>query len=250
MPTTDATDNAESRRMPLQSGNLHLEELDGEAVLCDPHTGAVHRFNATTFFVWNACDGSQTPHDVALALADHYGISADDAVKIVGCAIAQLNDRDLLLRKFPDSHDAASSGLERCGIAETPHAITGASRATSADALSAATPKADGGPSRRELLSSGVTKAVFAAPVISTFFAAGAYASGPSASAAFGVGGCKQLGYSCVANEDCCLGNPDGQCYSEVCCVKSGKDGCVKDTDCCNYPGHTCIGGTCTWTGS
>ena len=102
------------------------------------------------------------------------------------------------------------------------------------------------GLSRRALLGSGVTKAVLAAPVISTFFAAGAYASGVSASAAFGEGGCKTVGYSCRVPADCCeegLENTD--CENGACCIRKLKTGCTTDDDCCSTATGGCVDGTC-----
>ena len=102
------------------------------------------------------------------------------------------------------------------------------------------------GLSRRELLSGGVTKAILAAPVISTFFATGAFASGPSASAAFGEGECKNTGYSCVVKQDCCQGGPiNHECEAATCCLKKNVSGCVTDDDCCAEATSGCIAGTC-----
>lgn len=81
---------------PLRRDDLVLEELDGEALLYDSRNGAIHRFNATTFFVWNACDGSCTPNDIAVSLLRNYSVDADEAQRAVLTVIEQLHEEDLL----------------------------------------------------------------------------------------------------------------------------------------------------------
>ena len=108
MITNGACENIGQPRFPRRRGDLSVEELDGEAVLYDPRNGAVHRFNATTFYVWNACDGSHTPQDVAITIADRYAVEAEDALKIVGGVVAQLSERGLL----QNDHMFAHGGIE------------------------------------------------------------------------------------------------------------------------------------------
>jgi len=192
--------------IPLRRDDLHVEELDGEAVAFDPGNGAVHRLNATTYFVWTACAGSRHPEEIAQSVVERYAIDADKAAEVASSIIGQLHEKELLHR---NSRIAAGPGL-----------------------------------SRRELLSGGVAKAVWAAPVISTFFAAGAYASGPSASGAFGPGGCKEGQYSCFVDTDCCQAPADRKCQNGFCCVKNNQP-CNVDADCCTDAGAGCVDGQC-----
>ncbi len=95
------------------------------------------------------------------------------------------------------------------------------------------------GLSRRELLSGGVTKAVLAAPVISTFFAADAYASGIASA------DCRPVGFSCESLPDCCDEALGRDCQGGVCCIEELGTGCVTDDDCCPSATGGCVGGTC-----
>jgi hypothetical protein len=215
-----------------------VEELDGEAVLYDPRTGAVHRFNATTFIVWKACDGMRRPHDLALELMEDFSVSASEALRVVRQAIDQLREKELLVE---GPCEPGGTGDE---AAPDRREIT-----VSANQIDALCPEASvatggHGVSRRELLGGGITTAIIAAPVISTFFAAGAYASGPSASGAYGPGGCKTIGYSCAINTDCCEPDTKTACQEGKCCVQPNESGCRGDDDCCNA-NDQCIGGTC-----
>ncbi len=193
--------------------NLACEKLDAEAVIYDVQTGAVHHLEETALWLWEACDGHRSPNELTTACAERFDVPLAIAATHVKQGLHHLRTRHLLLT----ADEAGEPPPETCG------------------------------PSRRELLNSGATRAILAAPVISTFFATGANASGPSYSAAFGPGGCKTPGYSCVTPQDCCINPPDGLCHETnlVCCVKTDKAGCNKDEDCCEYPTASCNAGTC-----
>jgi PqqD family protein of HPr-rel-A system len=238
--------------LPLRRDDLHVEELDDEAVLYDARNGAVHRLNATTFLVWRTCDGTQSLEDIAHRLMSHYSVSADEAQSAARHALALLVEKELLdERPCVASHqgDGKTRPLKtwvrqaRDGpVAPIPPASATPLATTSTSATTGH------GVSRRELLGSGVTKTVLAAPVISTFFAAGADASDWRGSAT-GPGGCKTIGFSCVINADCCEGGTDTACQDQggptkTCCVQHNRAGCLTDSDCCNQ-GDTCIAGMC-----
>ena len=106
-----AAENTGPPLLPSRRDDLHVEELDGEAVLYDPRIGAIHRFNATTFSVWNACDGSCTSNEIAVSLAKHFSVETDEALRDVGSVIGRL-DEDGFLNKEP-------SGTEDIGQAES-----------------------------------------------------------------------------------------------------------------------------------
>jgi len=228
-----------------------VEELDGGAVVYDPHNGAVHHFNATTFLVWSACDGSLAPNDIAACVGERYSMGEHEAFTVVGSAVAQVCDKGLLCDRCdaPNGTSDRAKPVSEVGYIDAPAQprVGESSRTTSRPCMTAETGVP--APSRREILGGGVTKAVLAAPVISTFFAAGAYASGPSASAAYGAGGCKTVGYSCTINSDCCEGGTTTACQDEggatkTCCVQHNRSGCEEDADCCNLTDQ-CIAGFC-----
>jgi len=231
-------------RLPQRRDDLHVEQLDGEGLVYDPLSGAVHRLNATTFFVWNACDGSQSAKDIAQTLTEHYTVDIAEAMNVVSDVVARLYGEGLLEAHGAEADD---DGLNE----EKPGANTpGAHNETKPDLLrrDGSSTTGDRTPaatiSRRELLGGGVTKAMLAAPVISTFFAAGAHASGPSASGAYGPGGCKEGQYSCFVDTDCCQSPVDRKCENGVCCVKLNQP-CNTDNDCCPSAGSGCDGGIC-----
>ncbi len=201
-------------RRPIRRSDVTLRALDDEYVGYDPRFGAVLRFNEATRFIWNQCDGSRTSDDIATRLTARYTVEPKLAKRHV----------DVTLDTF-----------QTLGLLETE------------DAAEIVQP--DTGPSRRELLRCGGTRLVFVAPLVSVFFTTGAFASGPSASAAIGAGGCKNVGYSCAANNDCCGNQPSETaiCWqpTNTCCIKKEKSGCTSDADCCPDAFSGCVAGTC-----
>ena len=217
---------------PLRRDGLIVEELDGEAVLYDPRYGAVHRFNTVTLFVWDMCDGSHTTADIATRLTKVCEVHPDEALDSVQRVIAELSILELV----------EGAPVEPISESNVPWWT----KAPSEPVASSSPPTVDRpGPlrlSRRELLRGGVTKLIFVAPVISTFFAAGAYASGLSASAAFGAGDCKNAGYSCTVDGDCCDNDCNaGICQEDPACQGVGEI-CFVDEDCCS---DDCDQGVC-----
>ena len=75
--------------LPRRRDDLHVEQLDGEGLVYDQLSGAVHRLNATTFFVWNACDGSHTQQNIARGLMQDYSVDSAEALKVVGHVVSR-----------------------------------------------------------------------------------------------------------------------------------------------------------------
>ena len=206
---------------PLRRDDLDFHELDGEAVLYDAQSGAVHRFNAVTVWIWDACDGHRTTAEIARMLSEEYSVATDHALAHAQRAIEGFEARGLLQGEPVEKAITGIGGDEP----SPPRKATEGPR----------------GLSRREVLRSTTGKMALAAPLISTFFAAGAYASAPAS----GPGGCKLLGFSCTVAEDCCVLPPDGKCENFKCCIKKDRAGCEFDSDCCDYPIEICIDGVC-----
>ncbi len=199
--------------LPTKRNDVVFHELDCEAVLFDQTSGAVHRFNETTLAVWNACDGTCDASAIARIIANKYALESDVAQTEVDNVIRDLKAKGLLIER-PEPTTQPASRL----------------------------------PSRRELLCGGTAKLIYTAPLISTFFASGACASGPSASGAWGAG-CKNVGYSCSVNGDCCENPTKTKCQNVgpragTCCIQHNEFPCTLDTQCCNV-GDTCNAGIC-----
>jgi PqqD family protein of HPr-rel-A system len=76
--------------------NLHVVELDGEAVVYDERTGDLHHLNAVASLVLDLCDGTSTVHDVAGDVASVVQDAPPDIERHVRACIRQLRAVGLL----------------------------------------------------------------------------------------------------------------------------------------------------------
>jgi hypothetical protein len=239
MSTSTTQQESTPHDRPLRREDLVLEELDGEAVLYDPRCGAVHRFDALTLFVWDACDGSHSAADISRAVTATYDVNAHEASGHVVQVIAGFCTRDLLANGCGNTAKLPAEREVGAGI-QAVYDVAGAAETGLQTGSLSAPVRRNPSPcrllSRRSVLRGGAKKLAFAAPVISTFFARPAYASNPihPAWSAFGAGGCKNVGYSCTGQGDCCYSGPDGTCEDSKCCFKNDRGPCTSDNDCCS----------------
>lgn len=83
-------------RMPRGRTDVDEEVLDGEAVVYDPRTGALHHLNATATAVWGLCDGETTVADAVRELADAFAAPAEQVRADVAALLGDLAERGLL----------------------------------------------------------------------------------------------------------------------------------------------------------
>ncbi len=237
---------------PLVRQDLVFEQLDGEAILYDPSSGAVHRLSVVGLVVWEACDGTNTIKELAQVVTERFDILHLEACREIARTVSHLDVLGLLVPTArPDvAIDAVGSASSVDQVTESPadfHARTEQAKAVVDPTY--LRPPSRVGLSRRAMLTRSTTKMLLAPPIISTFFATGAYASGPSASAAFDGAGNKNVGYSCTVDTDCSGNDPEQNtlCWeaTKTCCIKKQKTGCVTDADCCPDALSGCVAGTC-----
>ncbi len=89
--TSDGSDDAPTRR-----NDVNVHKLDDEALLYDPAHGAVHRFNTSTLFVWDLCDGTNDRNTIAVALAQRFAIEPQQAQSNVDRVLMHLQTLGLL----------------------------------------------------------------------------------------------------------------------------------------------------------
>lgn len=100
--------------IPRRRGDLHVEELDGEAILFDARAGAIHRLNASSLSVWMACSGSRTINDIALMIQTQYMVDAVEAQQSVRSIVQRFDDRGLVRSERP-SLGGVAGRLKRGG---------------------------------------------------------------------------------------------------------------------------------------
>lgn len=217
-----------------------MEYLDGEAVLYSPELGSVHRFDARTLVVWKGCNGCHTLAEIVAMLSTQSEMSACETEEFVEQVVVELVARDLVVVKGGAEPNAGQSPTGKTAWTPDDRAIPTSLTSQGSDRVL----------SRRELLTGGASRLVLGAPVISSFFATGAYASGLSASGALGTdsgGACKNILYSCSNQNDCCNDVAARGCENNAgpgkhCCIKI-DDACASDEECCNN--RSCTAGTC-----
>jgi len=234
----------------LRRTDLDLHELDGGAVLYDHESGAVHYFNTTTLSIWSACDKPRTVESIVDILSEQYDIDRAKSHSVVEQVLDEFRTKNLLQvggMQSPslDSEASNADAIRNSVEAVTPLNVT--REATEPPALSEHGNAQSRGLTRRQFVRGGSLRLVLAAPVISTFFARPAYAS--LGISPHGPGGCKNVGFSCTVNSECCESDGTTACQdpgtgSKVCCVQHGRPGCLEDSDCCN-PGDVCIANEC-----
>ena len=81
---------------PSRRLDLTIRELDGEMVILDRQAGLVHQLNRTASCIWEACDGSATPAELAEVVARTFDVDPNTAAEDVAAAVAQLQKLSLL----------------------------------------------------------------------------------------------------------------------------------------------------------
>ena len=100
-------------------GGLAAVELDGEFVLYDEHTAAVHHLNPTASVVWQCLDGeaslSAIARDLSIACSVDEAVVAQDVIDVV----QQFAGMGLLDGCAPQQHDAAQAQTHPVQSADT-----------------------------------------------------------------------------------------------------------------------------------
>lgn len=83
-------------RPKAREDEVTVVELDGEAVIYDGRTGALHHLNAGATLVYRLCDGSATIGQLAADIAHAVSQPVDRIEPEVRAAIRRLRRADLL----------------------------------------------------------------------------------------------------------------------------------------------------------
>jgi hypothetical protein len=81
---------------PSRRRDLATHEVNGEIVILNRQAGLVHQLNRTASCIWEACDGSATPAELAEVVARTFDVDLNTAADDVAAAVAQLLKLSLL----------------------------------------------------------------------------------------------------------------------------------------------------------
>lgn len=95
------------RRRPRIRPGVEAVDVDGQLVLWEPHSNQVHRLDPTASLLWPLLDGSATVTELALDVADVFGIRVKQAERDIAALVESLAATHLLddadPRSAPDS---------------------------------------------------------------------------------------------------------------------------------------------------
>jgi hypothetical protein len=82
-----------------KSESLNLRELDGEGVLYDASTKAMHVLNRTALLVWQLCDSKENAEAVASEIVGRYDIPPEHALRDVMECLRLFEELSLMRRE-------------------------------------------------------------------------------------------------------------------------------------------------------
>jgi hypothetical protein len=82
---------------PRRRDGLTVHEVDGELLLFDLESAETHRLNETAYFVWEQCDGSTEPRQIAEALVETYEVQLSTATDHVEQILADFRHHGLVI---------------------------------------------------------------------------------------------------------------------------------------------------------
>jgi len=96
MASTTQPSIVEDCRTPKRRLDVGEFQIDGEAVLLDRRTNAMHFLNRTAWIVWSNCDGVFTRRQMSQALCETFAVDKETADMHVARVLEQLTDSSLL----------------------------------------------------------------------------------------------------------------------------------------------------------
>ena len=82
--------------LPNRQPGLLWRTVDDEVVILNRQAEQVHRLNVTASYIWDLCDGTNTPDQIAAQLAEGFNLTTDQVQADVHTALAQLRELGLL----------------------------------------------------------------------------------------------------------------------------------------------------------
>ncbi len=67
-------------RAPTRKPTITVQEIGAEILLYDAEAETVHTLNPTAKLIWDLCDGTHTPAEMAQSLRANFAIAADHDV--------------------------------------------------------------------------------------------------------------------------------------------------------------------------
>jgi Coenzyme PQQ synthesis protein D (PqqD) len=98
----------ESSVAAAPSHDVTVSDLDGRVVVFNPKTGRVASLNETASDIWRLLDGRRDVDQIAVELAQRYGVAIQDIRADVAATLEQLGAEGLIDPRPSAPEDAAS----------------------------------------------------------------------------------------------------------------------------------------------
>ena len=82
--------SASEAKNPRHRSGLVSQAVDDELMILDVGGKVVHQLNDTAAFIWQKIDGQRSTDQIAVAVAEHYGVELGTAVKDVSDTVIEL----------------------------------------------------------------------------------------------------------------------------------------------------------------
>ena len=81
---------------PTRQSGLLWRTVNDEVVILNRQTDQVHRLNVTASFIWDLCDGANTPDQIAARMASVFDRAEHQMIGDVHATIAELRELGLI----------------------------------------------------------------------------------------------------------------------------------------------------------
>ena len=98
---TGGADAVDGAYVPVPRPTVSAVELDGETVLLEQTTGAMHLLNPVGTAVWSSLDGARTVDELVALLSDEAGADPAAVRRDVASFVRDLERADLLVEGRP-----------------------------------------------------------------------------------------------------------------------------------------------------
>jgi len=76
--------------------HLIQHDLDDEVLVYDPVVDRTHRLNVSATRIWELCDGTRSPEDIARVLTEQFEVEFETALQDARAVLEQLKEEQLL----------------------------------------------------------------------------------------------------------------------------------------------------------
>ena len=95
MPQAIISSKLDGLRLKRRNG-VQSRLVEGELIVLDREHELIHQFNKTATFIWEHCDGQQSPAEIANAVCENFEVDEATAIKEVIETLERLQSLELV----------------------------------------------------------------------------------------------------------------------------------------------------------